>query len=81
MPTTERYWKIAMDTSTILAADRTTHAKIVAVSCAASIAVLLVGVMARTPDVDTGARIQVAGPPVKAGKPVAVSHSGMTAIR
>ena len=70
-----------MDTSTILAADRTTHAKIVAISCAASVAVVLVGMMARTPGVDPGARIQVAGPAVKASKPGAVSHSDLTAIR
>ena len=70
-----------MDTSTILAADRTTHVKIVAISCAASVAVLLVGMTARAPTVDTNARIQVAGPAVKAGKPVAVSHNNVTTIR
>jgi hypothetical protein len=70
-----------MDTSTILAADRTTHVKIVAISCAASVAVLLVGMTARTPTVDANARIQVAGPAVKAGKPVAVSHNNVTMIR
>lgn len=70
-----------MDTSTLVAADRATHARIVAVSCAASVAVLLVGLMARTPAADAGARVQVAGPAMKAGKPVAVSHSGMTVVR
>ncbi len=74
--------KIAvMNNSTIFAADRTTHVKIVAVSLVASIAVLLVGMTARDTSADTTARIQVAGPAVKAGKPVAVSHSDMTAIR
>ncbi len=70
-----------MNNSTLFAADRTTHAKIVAVSLAASVAVSLVGMMARSPAADTNARIQVAGPAVKAGKPVAVSHSDLTAIR
>jgi hypothetical protein len=71
-----------MNNSTIFAADRTTHVKIVAISLAASMAVLLVGMTARTtPVTDTTARIQVAGPAVKAGKPVAVSHSDTTAIR
>jgi hypothetical protein len=70
-----------MNNSTIPAADRTTHAKIVALSLAASVAVGLVGMMARGPAVDANSHIQAAGPAVKAGKPVAVSHSGMTAIR
>lgn len=68
--------------STIFAADRTTHLKIVVISAIASIAVLLVGIMARsTTATDANARIQVAGPVVKAGKPVAVSRSDTTAIR
>jgi hypothetical protein len=75
-------WKnTAMNNSTLSAADRATHAKIVAVSMAACVAVGLVGMMARSPAADTNARIQVAGPAVKAGKPVAMSHSGLTTIR
>jgi hypothetical protein len=70
-----------MNNSILSAADRTTHAKIVALSLAASIAAGLVGMMARNPAADANAHIQTAGPAVKAGKPVAVSHSGMTAIR
>ena len=75
--------KIAvMNNSTIFAADRTTHVKIIAISLAASLAVLLVGMTARTPTAaDTTARIQVAGPAVKVGKPVAVSHSDTIVIR
>jgi hypothetical protein len=71
-----------MNNSTIFTADRTTHVKIVAVSLVASIAVLLVAITARniTP-ADTTARIQIAGPAVKAGKPVAISHSDTTTIR
>lgn len=71
-----------MNNSTIFTADRTTHVKIVAVSLVASIAVMLVAVTARnTTAVDTAARFQIAGPAVKAGKPIAVSHSDMTAVR
>jgi hypothetical protein len=72
----------AMNNSVLLGADRTTHAKIVAISLAASAAVLLVGTMARPPAVlDANARIQVAGPAMQAGKPVAVTRSDTTAIR
>lgn len=71
-----------MSNSSIVGADRTTHVKIVAISLAASAAVLLVGMTARnTPAADTAARIQVAGPAVKVGKPVAISHSDMIVIR
>jgi hypothetical protein len=70
-----------MNNSTIVGADRTTHLKIVGISLAASMAVLLVGMMARNTTADTAARIQVAGPAVKVGKPVAVSHSDTTLIR
>ena len=70
-----------MENMTIPAADRTTHAKIVALSLAASVAVGLVAMMARSPAIDANAHIQAAGSAVKAGKPVVVSHNGMTAIR
>jgi hypothetical protein len=65
-----------MDNSTMFAADRATHAKIVAVSLAASIAVGLIGMMARSPDTDLNA-----GPLMKAGKAVTVTHNDVTAIR
>ncbi len=71
-----------MNNTTIFAADRTTHVKIVAISLAASVAVLLVGMTARNAAVtDTTARIQVAGPAIKAGKPVTVSHGDTIVIR
>jgi hypothetical protein len=71
-----------MDNSTIAAADRTTHAKIGAIALAASIAVVLVGMAARTPfPGDTDGRIQAVGPVMKAGKPAAISRSDVTAIR
>ena len=71
-----------MNNSTIFTADRITHVKIVLLSLAASIAILLVAMAARnTTASDTTGRIQVAGPPVKAGKPVAISHSDTTVIR
>jgi len=73
-----------MNNSTMFAADRTTHVKIVAISLVASIAVLLIGMTARTTTTTAAnatARIQVVGPAVKAGKLVAVSYSNATMIR
>jgi hypothetical protein len=71
-----------MNNSTIFAADRKTHLKILGVAAAASIAVLLVGMTARnTTGADNPSPIHLAGPPVKAGKPIAVSHSETTVIR
>jgi hypothetical protein len=71
-----------MNNSTIFTADRTTHMKIVAVSLVASIAILVVGIAAhKTTSPDTTARIQTAGPAVKAGKPIAITHSNSSTIR
>jgi broad specificity phosphatase PhoE len=72
-----------MNNSTIFTADRTTHLKIVVVSLVASIAVMIVGIAARTtPLSETGARqVQTAGPALKAGKPVAITHSDSSTIR
>ena len=71
-----------MNNSTIFSADRTTHVKIVVISLIASLAVLMVGITARNATTaDSAARIQVAGPAVKAGKPVAISPSDTTAVR
>ena len=84
VPFSEKRPKVAvMNNSTMFAADRTTHVKIVAISLVASIAVLLVGMTARntTAAANATARIQVVGPAVKAGKPVAVSYSNATMIR
>jgi hypothetical protein len=69
-----------MNNSSLYTADRTTHLKIVALSLLASIVVLVVGITAHTTSFDT-ARIQAAGPAVKAGKPVAITHDDTTAIR
>ncbi len=71
-----------MNNATILTADRTTHIKIVVVSLVASILILLAGIAARTDArSDTTARIQTAGPAVKAGKPITVSRTETSAIR
>ena len=71
-----------MNNSTIFTADRTTHVKVVAIALVASIAVLVVGIAARsTPAADSASRIQTAGPVLKVGKPMAISHSDTTAIR
>jgi hypothetical protein len=71
-----------MNNSTIFTADRTTHLKIVVISLVASIAVIVVGIAARTTTTaETTARIQTAGPAVKAGKPIAITHSDTSTIR
>ncbi len=70
-----------MNNSTIYTADRGTHLKIVVVSLIASIAVIVVGIAARTTTSDTTAGIQTAGPAVKAGKPVAITNSDISVIR
>jgi hypothetical protein len=70
-----------MNNSSMFTADRNTHLKIVVISLIASIAVIFVGIAARTTTSDTTARIQTAGPAVKAGKPMAITHSDTTAIR
>ena len=78
----ERWKAAAMNNSTIFAADRNTHVKILGVAVVASIAVLLVGLTARNAaTADSTARVHVAGPAVKAGKPIAVSHIEATVIR
>jgi hypothetical protein len=73
-----------MNNSTIFTADRTTHLKIVVVSLVASIAIIVVGLAAHTSTMmaeATTPRIQTAGPAVKAGKPMAITHSDITTIR
>jgi hypothetical protein len=71
-----------MNNSTIFTADRATHVKIVAIALVASIAALLVGMTARTATVaDSAARIQTAGPAVKAGKPMAITNVNTSTIR
>jgi hypothetical protein len=70
---------IAMNNSTIFTADRNTHLKIVVVALVASIGVMVVGIAARSPSVDGS--LQASGPVVKAGKPMAITHSGNSVIR
>ena len=73
-----------MNNSTIFTADRTTHLKIVVVSLVASIAIIVVGIAASrttTTTAENTARIQTAGPAVKAGKPIAITHSDTSTIR
>jgi hypothetical protein len=69
-----------MNNSSLHAADRVTHLKIVALALVASIVVLVVGITAHTTSFDTG-RIQASGPAVKATKPIAITHSDTTVIR
>jgi hypothetical protein len=71
-----------MNNSTIFTADRTTHLKIVVISLVASIAIVVVGIAAHTTSTaDSTARIQTAGPAVKAGKPTAITRTETSTIR
>jgi hypothetical protein len=71
-----------MNNSTIFTADRTTHLKIVVISLVASIAIVVVGIAAHTTSTaDATARIQTAGPAVKAGKPTAITRTETSTIR
>ena len=61
-----------MNNSTIFTADRTTHLKVVVIALVASVAIIVVGIAARTTTpADATAHIQTAGPAVKAGKAIA----------
>jgi hypothetical protein len=71
-----------MSNASLRTADRATHVKIVVVSLVASIAVIVVGLLARTESGDTAtARLQSNPPVVKAGGPVIVTRSDATAVR
>jgi len=71
-----------MNNFTIFTANRTTHVKIVVVSLFASIVVLMVGIAAHhSRTTDSTARIQTAGPVVKAGKPVKLGRGDLIAIQ
>ena len=71
-----------MNNATILAADRTTHLKIVATSLVASIAVIGIAMLAHTAPRE-GARVGADAPTlaVKAGRSHLTSRSDTTAIR
>ena len=71
-----------MNNSTIAGADRATHLKVVAISLAASIVVLAVGIALRALPSDEGMVRQAAhGPVIKAGKPVVTTANDTTTIR
>ena len=69
-----------MSNASLRTADQMTHIKIVVLSLIASLGVMVVGLSARAvPDESAATRVQTSL--VKAGKPVAFSHTGTTAIR
>jgi hypothetical protein len=71
-----------MSNASLRTADRTTHLKIVVLSLIASVAVMVVGITARAaPDDVAAARLQTTGPVIKAGKPLAFTHTDATTIR
>jgi hypothetical protein len=62
-----------MNNATLFNADRTTHLKIVVISLVASIAIIVVGIVAsKTSTPDNPSRIETAGPPMNAGKTTTV---------
>ncbi len=68
-----------MNNATMPRADRATHLKVLAVSLAASIAVLVITVAARTTPSEM---VQAAhGPVIKAGKTVVTTSNTATTIR
>ena len=67
-----------MNNTSLYAADRVTHLKIVAVSLVASIVFLVVAIAART-SLETG--YMASGPAMKAGQPMAVTRGDITVIR
>jgi hypothetical protein len=71
----------SVNNASIFTADKSTHLKIVVISLIASIAVIIVGIEARTTPADPTARIQTAGPAVKAGKPTAITRSDSSTVR
>jgi hypothetical protein len=73
-----------MNNSSIFTADRTTHLKIVVVSLVASIAVIAVGLAARTSPPESAsltARAPISGQVVKATKSTVFTQSGDSAVR
>jgi hypothetical protein len=70
-----------MNNATIIAADRTTHLKIVAISLVASIAVIMIAMMSHRGSTE-GLRLarEAPGPAIKVGTPYA-SRGDAVAIR
>jgi hypothetical protein len=69
-----------MNNSTIYTADRNTHLKIVVLSLIASISILIIGIASHVTPPDAS-HIQASGPPLKAGKPMAVTDSDALTVR
>jgi hypothetical protein len=71
-----------MNNATILAADRTTHLKIAAISLVSSIVVSVIAVMAHTAPTE-GMRVagDASAPAIKAGRPYLMSRSETNVIR
>jgi hypothetical protein len=71
-----------MNNTSFETADRGTHVKIVVVSLIFSIAVMAVGISARSDWTDDkSARVHAKGPALKAGQPVIVTHTTNTVVR
>jgi hypothetical protein len=71
-----------MNNASFETADRGTHVKIVIVSLIASIAVMVVGISARSNWTDdTTAKLQAKGPALKAGQPLIVTNTTNSVVR
>ncbi len=76
----------AMNNSSLLSANKSTHVKIVAVALVAGIAVIGVGLAAKH-DLGTdvlmtpGGKLEANGPVIRAGKPTMITSGGDTVIR
>jgi hypothetical protein len=64
----------------LLRANRTTHLKIVAVSLVAATLVVIVGLTARTTDINTG-RVQTSDPILRAGQPATFAGQELSTVR
>lgn len=64
-----------MNNSSFFTADRLTHVKIVVVALIASIAVMVVSIAARAPDLDTMTARVHTGPVVKATRTIVVTDT------
>jgi len=69
-----------MNNTTMFAADRTTHLKIVGLSLLASIAVIVTAVMTHAGAAE-GVRVRAEAPAVKAGRPYLTSRADTAVIR
>ena len=78
----ELFWKDTFMNSSLWSANRATHIKIVVISLVASIAVVGVGISARTGNSETATAMAKAnGPVLKATKPSTITANDISTVR